>query len=120
MAKTRYQQNVELMRNKAVRIDQVKADETVFIVYGHECFPSILHTKINHSNGGPADPHVWGFSEWKRSCGFRTLGLGWNRFVERYGKDEPVYIFRNFADASNYLAVLMNQEPQLETTNETD
>lgn len=114
MAKTRYQQNIDLMTDKAVHIGEVKADEEVFIVYGHDCFPSILHARISHHNGGPANPHVWGFSEWKRSCGFRTVGVGWETFASRYGKGAPIYIFRDHRDALNYIAVLMNQVPIFE------
>lgn len=42
-------------------------------IHGHKAFPAILCCKI--SNQTEFGPTIWGFSIWKRSPGFRTLGI---------------------------------------------
>lgn len=38
--------------------------------------------KIRDQSNG--DPHVWGYSEWRRSPGFRTLGIKLSAFQDRF------------------------------------
>lgn len=38
--------------------------------------------KIRDQSNG--DPHVWGYSEWRRSPGFRTLGISLATFRDRF------------------------------------
>lgn len=56
-------------------------DKPLWVVYGHDCFPSILCCKLKwypqnymHSNL-PEMVCIWGFSIYRRSPGFRTLGV---------------------------------------------
>jgi len=59
-------------------------DKPLFVVYGSSAFPSLLCCKVLHRTTYPdKDPCIWGFSIWRRSPGFRTLGIKLKTWVER-------------------------------------
>lgn len=59
--------------------DPANHGKTLWLVYGHKCFPSILCCQIKASGMGPA---IWGFSVYRRSPGFRTLGRVVSTWIE--------------------------------------
>lgn len=59
-------------------------DKPLFVVYGPGSFPSLLCCKVRLNEGVPT---IWGFSIWRRSPGFRTLGIHLETWVER--EDNP-------------------------------
>lgn len=59
-------------------------DKPLFVVYGSSAFPSLLCCKVLHRTTYPdKDPCIWGFSIWRRTPGFRTLGIKLETWVER-------------------------------------
>lgn len=59
-------------------------DKPLFVVYGSSAFPSLLCCKVLHRTTYPdKDPCIWGFSIWRRTPGFRTLGIKLKDWVER-------------------------------------
>ena len=59
-------------------------DKPLFVVYGSSAFPSLLCCKVLHrASYLDKDPCIWGFSIWRRSPGFRTLGIKLKTWVER-------------------------------------
>lgn len=46
-------------------------DTPLWCVYGPDCFPTMFACRINNASGRPA---IWGYSVYKRSPGYRTLG----------------------------------------------
>lgn len=59
-------------------------NKPLFVVYGPNSFPSLLCCKVRLNEGVPT---IWGFSIWRRSPGFRTLGIKLKTWVER--EDTP-------------------------------
>lgn len=55
-------------------------DKPLFVVYGSSAFPSLLCCKVRLNEGVPT---IWGFSLWRRTPGFRTLGIKLKTWVER-------------------------------------
>lgn len=53
-------------------LDEANHDKPLWLVYGHEAWPSFLCCKINLKRHGY--PVIWGFSVYRRSPGFRTIG----------------------------------------------
>jgi hypothetical protein len=51
--------------------DPVNWDKPLWVIYDYECFPSMLCCKINAATGTPC---IWGYSVYKNSPGFRTIG----------------------------------------------
>ncbi len=49
----------------------------LWIVYGRECFPQLLCCKLNMTE----TLDIWGYSIYKRSPGFRTLGLNYHKWA---------------------------------------
>lgn len=59
-------------------------DKPLFVVYGSSAFPSLLCCKVLHRTTYPdKDPCIWGFSIWRRTPGFRTLGIKLKTWVEQ-------------------------------------
>jgi hypothetical protein len=62
-------------------------DKILWLVYGHNCFPQIVCCKVKPGHLGK--PSIWGFSIYRRSPGFRTLGrdiaLWIDELKEKYG-----------------------------------
>lgn len=58
-------------------------DIPLWCVYGPDSFPSILCCKIQRRTEGLV---IWGFSIYKRSPGFRTLGITVEEWRKRYDK----------------------------------
>lgn len=55
-------------------------DKPLFVVYGSSAFPSLLCCKVRLNDGVPT---IWGFSIWRRTPGFRTLGIKLKTWVEQ-------------------------------------
>ena len=73
----------------------------LWIVYGHDCFPEIVCVAAKRHELPPIA--VWGYSIYKRSPGFRTLGLDpW-----KYFKDKNANVFTDQDEAFEYLRELM-------------
>jgi hypothetical protein len=68
----------------------------IWCVYGPDCFPTLFCCKINARNG---ELTVWGYSVYRRSPGFRTLGVELTKWA-----DERVAAF--FAEHEAALAHL--------------
>lgn len=62
--------------------DKAQHGKTLWLVYGQKFFPSILCCQIKMSSQGPA---IWGFSVYRRSPGFRTLGRTISTWIEELG-----------------------------------
>lgn len=77
-------------------------DKPLWVVYGHDAFPSILCCKIRH-NHADLGPIIWGFSIYKRSPGFRTLGLEVQTWIDRY---HMAKFFDDHAEAIAYITKL--------------
>lgn len=69
----------------------------LWVVYGGVAFPSILCCRINAPQGKPV---IWGYSIYRRSPGFRTLGQD---LAEWMGRQEDPHFF---ADQNHALAYL--------------
>ena len=48
----------------------------LWVVYGHDCFPSLLCCRIKQTaiSRGQPEPIIWGYSVYEGEPGFRTLG----------------------------------------------
>lgn len=76
-------------------------DKPLWVVYGVDCFPSLLLCKVNdHATCGPT---IWGYSIYKRIPGFRTLGLSLKEWMAR---EEKPRFFDTQAEAFGLLAKL--------------
>lgn len=59
--------------------DKQNCKTPLWCVYGHKAFPSIIACIIrDHGQYGLA---VWGYSEYRRSPGYRTLGQEISKFI---------------------------------------
>lgn len=59
-------------------VDNTFHDKPVWVVYGHDCFPQIICCKLESKLHGYTV--IWGYSIYRRSPGFRTMGrdvLAW-------------------------------------------
>jgi hypothetical protein len=56
-------------------------NKPLWFVYGVNCFPSIICCTLKKSDDDKII--LWGFSIYKRSPGFRTLGVEVNTWVKR-------------------------------------
>lgn len=59
--------------------DPVNHGKNLWLVYGQKLFPSILCCQLKRSSMGPA---IWGFSVYRRSPGFRTVGREVDTWIE--------------------------------------
>ncbi len=60
--------------------DQQHWNKPLFVVYGSTGFPQMLCCKVRLNDGVAT---IWGFSIWRRTPGFRTLGIKLKTWVER-------------------------------------
>jgi len=77
--------------------DPVYWDKPLWAVYGYECFPSIVCLKVNNASGTPS---VWGYSLYRNTAGFRTLGQG----LQTWSDNHNMAFF--FDDQQNAMAYL--------------
>lgn len=59
-------------------------NKPLWVIYGPDCFPSILACKLKQKAEHVV---IWGYSIYRRSPGFRTLGLQVEAWVERVRAD---------------------------------
>lgn len=64
--------------------DQENYNKPLWCVYGSECFPSMFCCKIIYN--AEFGPIVWGYSVYRRSPGFRTLGQNVNIWINNLKK----------------------------------
>lgn len=60
--------------------DQQHWNKPLFVVYGSTGFPQMLCCKVRLNEGVPT---IWGFSIWRRTPGFRTLGTHLDSWATR-------------------------------------
>lgn len=87
---------------KVDHTDPANFGKTLWLVYGLKCFPSILCCQIKQ---GTSAPTIWGFSVYRRSPGFRTLGRHvdvWINELKARGND----MFEFYDDQDEALARL--------------
>ena len=79
----------------------------LWVIFGHvnEACPRVICVLV--SDGAPT---VWGYSIWKRSPGFRTLGISLDSFIERH---RDCIFFARKEDALAKLSELMTPAPRL-------
>lgn len=76
-------------------------DKPLWVVYGYDCFPSVVCLMINNASGIPS---VWGYSIYKKAAGFRTLGQRLTSWIEN---NVPVFFFDKQEDAIAYLNFIL-------------
>jgi hypothetical protein len=67
----------------------------------------LMCLKINNATGTPS---VWGYSVYRNSPGFRTLGSGFRSFMERY---ERADFFADLDEAVEHMKVQVAPSPKL-------
>lgn len=75
----------------------------LWCVYGAYCFPTIYTCIIKRCVNWHNRPIVWGYSEYRRSPGFRTMGTD----VEKWAADHDAKFFENKESAFEYIASLI-------------
>ena len=86
--------------------------ETLWVVYGFECFPSILCCRLKQNLidvDRTIETCIWGYSVYRREPGFRTLGKTlqqWRNDHAKYGQDLEVWFTEQEA-AMAYLNLLV-------------
>lgn len=60
--------------------DPTIVNRPLWVVYGPDCFPSILSCKLKYSKQILT---IWGYSIYRRSPGFRTLGQDVDIWMDR-------------------------------------
>lgn len=74
----------------------------VWCVYGPDCFPSVICCKIlDHPHDGLS---IWGYSIYRRSAGFRTLGKNLDTWMD---DNTNVKFYEFLDDALDALRVLL-------------
>lgn len=92
-----------LNRNKdygQLTYDQVPLDTPLWCVYGHECCPTVLSCAVFKSNYN-GSINIWGYSVYKNSPGYRTLGQDLKVWCEKQNP-RPVF-FTDQDKALDYL-----------------
>jgi hypothetical protein len=80
-------------------------DKPLWCVYGYECFPSVFACTINSASGTPV---IWGYSVYKRSGGYRTLGLNLDKWIaEQNLIGKIAYFFNKQEHAMEFLSKLI-------------
>ena len=87
----------ELAAKQINEFDPVNWDKPLWVIHGYECFPSIVCLKINNASGTPA---VWGYSLYRNTAGFRTMGQHLSKWREQ---SEMVLFFDVQEHAMDYL-----------------
>jgi len=75
--------------------DESCHDKPLWLIYGHDSFPSILCCKLNLKLHGYTV--IWGYSIYRRSPGFRTLGQAVDTWINK-GKSTHGYSLYEFYD----------------------
>ena len=75
----------------------------LWCVYGTYCFPTVLTCIVKRNINWYNRPIVWGYSEYRRSPGFRTLGTE----VEKWAAEHDAKFFETKEDAFAYVAALI-------------
>lgn len=78
--------------------------ETLWGVYGPDCFPTVFACRLKDYPG--AGRAIWGFSVYRRQRGFRTLGTG-KDWAEKNG----LRLFLTRAAAFSHIASLFPPPP---------
>lgn len=91
-----------------MKVDPFNTDshgKPLWVVYGPDCFPSILCCKISTTSGSPT---IWGFSRYRRVGGFRTLGQTLSTWIEAQKKyrSDKVTFYDEHEDALAYIRKL--------------
>lgn len=78
----------------------------LWCVYGPNCFPTVFCCMINEPNGGGRA--IWGYSVYKRSPGFRTLGqmVGDSKYCGNWIEENSAKFFLTQDEAFDYLKQL--------------
>jgi hypothetical protein len=79
----------------------VAAKRPLWAIHGSTAYPEMLCCKINFDADGPV---IWGFSRYKNSPKFRTLGISLDSFV---AERKNVFFFANIEHALDYMRSLM-------------
>lgn len=82
----------------------------LWCVYGTYCFPTVFTCIVKRNINWYNRPIVWGYSEYRRSPGFRTLGTE----VEKWAADHDAKFFETKEGAFEYLASLI--EPKCDAS----
>lgn len=75
----------------------------MWCVHGPSSFPTVITCIIKRSINWYNRPIIWGYSEYRRSPGFRTLGVE----VEKWAAERDAKFFDNKEAAFDYLATLI-------------
>lgn len=75
-------------------------NKILWCVYGPDCFPTMFCCVIKTASRNPA---IWGYSEYRRSPGFRTLG---REITEGWIEEHDAKFFETQNDAFDYLREL--------------
>jgi len=70
-----------------------------FIIYGPQCFPSIIRCKI-------VDGNIWGYSVYLGEPAYRTLGCNFHGWVKL---NDVIAVFDSGTKALNYLKSLLTE-----------
>ena len=71
--------------------DEESHNKPLWCVYGVNCFPSIICCTLKKSHDDKII--IWGFSIYKRSPGFRTLGVEVDAWIKRQKNDLGYELF---------------------------
>lgn len=71
-------------------------DKPLWCVYGPACFPTMICCKVNDASGKLA---IWGYSVYRRSPGFRTLG----RYLNQWTAENNAVFFADQNHALDFL-----------------
>lgn len=84
--------------------DEAVYNKSLWLVYGHDAFPQLLCCRVRAQNGMLV---IWGFSVYRRSPGFRTLGMDVQEFLSRHtlkefydDQDEALARLKKLTDCS--------------------
>ena len=64
--------------------DESCYNKPLWVIYGPDCFPSILACKLKQKD---SHAFIWGYSIYRRSPGFRTLGLQVEVWIDKVRAD---------------------------------
>ena len=87
--------------------DPENRETPLWVIYGHVNDACARVICVLVSAGAPS---VWGYSVWKRSPGFRTLGISLDSFIERH---RDCIFYARKEDALAKLSELMTPAPKL-------
>ncbi len=92
--------------------DERYHDRELFVVYGHDCFPSLMKAKVltekhgvQHIDDGPT---IWGYSVHEGEPGFRTVGMGLQEWIDGEEQDGTPRFFPSFELMVRHLGELLS------------